>query len=90
MTETSSMTTITAPSRSPLEDPLTVAAQQVAEAEERRDRQVRVVAALAEGTPARTYAEHVLQVMEKNLSISEGHQALIQNLLGDDHLDGAD
>lgn len=69
---------------SPVSHPLVAANQQLAEAEQRRDQQIRVVAGLVEGTEARTYAEHVLQVMERNILMSRAHQSLIQSLLQDE------
>lgn len=70
-----------------LDDPLAAADQQVAEAEQRHDRQRRLVTGLAEGTQARAYAEHVLGVMEQTLAMSRGHRAFIQHVLGRDLLD---
>lgn len=63
-----------------LDNSLTDADQHVAEAEQRRDRQIDAVVALPEGTQARVYAEHVLDVMERNLSITRAHQSLVQHL----------
>ncbi|WP_447679853.1 hypothetical protein [Methylobacterium mesophilicum] len=63
-------------------DPLLQAGQQVAEAEERRERQMRVLSGLAQGSPARIYAEHVLSEIERTIVLSRMHQELIQNLLG--------
>lgn len=78
------MMAMTLPARSPVDHPLIVADQQLAEAEQRRDQQIRIVAGLVEGTEARTYAEHVLQVMERNILMSRAHQSLIQSLLQDE------
>lgn len=78
------VTAMTSPSRSPVSHPLVAADQQLAEAERRRDQQIRVVAGLVKGTEARAYAEHVLQVMERNILMSRAHQALIQSLLQDE------
>jgi hypothetical protein len=63
-----------------LEDPLIFADQQIAEAEQRRERQALLVSKLAEGTQARTDAEHVLGEIEWTLSLSRMHRSLIQDL----------
>ena len=63
-------------------DPLFQAERQVAEAEERREEQMRILSGLAQGSPARIYAEHVLSEIERTIVLSRMHQELIQNLLG--------
>jgi len=65
-----------------LHDPLSQAGQQVTEAEERREQQMRVLSGLAQGSPARIYAEHVLSEIERTVVLSRMHLELIQNLLG--------
>jgi len=65
-----------------LHDPLFQAGRQVAEAEERRDKQIRVLSGLAQGSPARIYAEHVLSEIERSIVLSRMHQELIHHLLG--------
>ena len=65
-----------------LHDPLSQAGQQVAEAEERREQQMRVLSGLAQGSPARVYAEHVLCEIDRTIVLSRMHLELIQNLLG--------
>lgn len=62
-------------------DPLLQAERQVAEAEERREQQTRVLSRLAQGSPARTYAEHVLNEIDRTIVLSRIHHELIQNLL---------
>lgn len=64
-----------------LHDPLVQADRQIAEAEERREEQMRVLSRLAQGSPARIYAEHVLSEIERTIVLSRMHQELIQNLL---------
>ena len=68
-----------------LYDPLLQAGRQVAEAEERREEQMRVLSGLAQGSPARAYAEHVLGEIDRTIVLSRMHQELIQNLLDDHH-----
>lgn len=68
-----------------LYDPLLQAGRQVAEAEERREQQMLIVSGLAQGSPARAYAEHVLGEIDRTIVLSRMHQELIQNLLGDQH-----
>ena len=65
-----------------LHDPLVQAERQVAEAEERREQQMCVLSGLAQGSPARIYAEHVLSEIERSIVLGRMHQELIQNLLG--------
>ena len=64
-----------------LHDPLFQAGRQVAEAEERREQQIRVLSALAQGSPARIYAEHVLSEIERTIALSCMNQELIESLL---------
>lgn len=73
--------------RSLPDDPLAIADQDVANAEERRDRQVRIISDLAEGTEARACAERILQIVEGNLALMRVHQSVIQQLIEDDLLD---
>ena len=68
-----------------LHDPLFQAGQQVAEAEERREQQMRIQSGLTQGSPARVYAEHVLSEVERTIVLSRMHQELIENLFGDQH-----
>ncbi|TXM96713.1 hypothetical protein FV242_33225 [Methylobacterium sp. WL64] len=63
-------------------DPLFQAGRQVAEAEERREQQMHILSRLAQGSPARIYAEHVLSEIERTIVLSRMHRELIQNLLG--------
>jgi hypothetical protein len=65
-----------------LHDPLFQAERQVAEAEERREQQMRVLSGFAQSSPARIYAEHVLSEIERSIALSRMHEELIQNLLG--------
>ncbi|GJE52120.1 hypothetical protein GOFOIKOB_5188 [Methylobacterium tardum] len=74
------MSVIFAITQSHLADPRADLDRQVAEAEERCERQGRFVFELGAGTSPRDYAEHVLRVMEQTLSISRANRALIQQL----------
>ena len=65
-----------------LHDPLLQAERQVAEAEERRDQQMRVLSRLPQGSPARAYAEHVLSEIDRTIVLTRMHHELIENLLG--------
>ncbi|MCJ2117253.1 hypothetical protein MKK65_11895 [Methylobacterium sp. J-001] len=76
------MTTTLSHSDALLHDPLLQAGRQVAEAEERREQQMRFLSGLAQGSPARIYAEHVLSEIERSIALSRMHEELIQNLLG--------
>ena len=64
-----------------LHDPLLQAERQVAEAEERRERQMHVLSRIPQGSPARAYAEHVLSEIDRTIVLSRMHHELIQNLL---------
>jgi hypothetical protein len=64
-----------------LHDPLLQAERQVAEAEERRERQMRVLSRLPQGSPAQAYAEHVLSEIDRTIVLSRMHHELIQTLL---------
>ncbi|WP_147898151.1 hypothetical protein [Methylobacterium sp. WL7] len=75
------MTAMLSRSNEILHDPLFQAGRQVAEAEERREQQIRVLSALAQGSPARIYAEHVLSEIERTIALSRMNQELIESLL---------
>jgi hypothetical protein len=64
-----------------LHDPLLQAEQQLAEAEERREQQMRALSRFPQGSPARAYAEHVLSEIDRTIVLSRMHHELIQNLL---------
>ncbi|TXN76578.1 hypothetical protein FV228_00030 [Methylobacterium sp. WL18] len=66
-----------------LHDPLFQAVLQVAEAEERREQQMRILSGLAQGSPARVYAEHVLSEIDRTIVLSRMHQELIESLLAE-------
>lgn len=65
-----------------LNDPLVQAQEQVAEAEKRREQQVRFLANIAEGTDARAFAEHTLNEIERTIVLGRMHLELIRHLLG--------
>jgi hypothetical protein len=65
----------------PLNDPLVQAQEQVAEAEKRREQQVRSLADIAEGTDARAFAEHILSEIERTIVLSRMHLELMRHLL---------
>ena len=62
-------------------NPLFQAGRQVTEAEERRERQLRILSGLAQGSPARIYAEHILSEIDRTIVLSRMHQELIESLL---------
>jgi hypothetical protein len=76
-----SVTSMLSRSDALLHDPLFEAGRQVVEAEERREQQMRVLSRLAQSSPARVYAEHVLSEIERTIVLSRMHQELIQGLL---------
>lgn len=75
------MTAMLSRSDALLHDPLLQAERQLAEAEERRDQQMRVLSRLPQGSPARAYAEHVLSEIDRTIMLSRMHHELIRNLL---------
>jgi hypothetical protein len=66
-----------------LHDPLFQAGRRVAKAEERREQQMRILSGLAQGSPARIYAEYVLSEIDRTIVLSRMHQELIEGLLAD-------
>ena len=60
---------------------LTQAEQDLAEAEQRRDHQARVVYNLLEGTDTRAFAEKTLREIERTISFIRVHRELIEHIL---------
>lgn len=76
------MTAAPVPTSSLLDDALADADQQISETERRRERQVRLLHELNQGTQARACAERLLWEIEWTLSLNHTHRTLIQDLLG--------
>ncbi|GJE14622.1 hypothetical protein [Methylobacterium longum] len=69
------------PSEAHLQDLLAQAEQDLAEAEQRREHQARVVSDLLAGTEARTYAEGVLREIDRTIAFIRANRELIKHIL---------
>jgi hypothetical protein len=70
------------PSDEHLRGLLAQAEQDLAEADQRRGHQARVVASHPEGTEARAAAEKVLREIDGTIAFISANRELIQNILG--------
>ncbi|MCJ2116563.1 hypothetical protein MKK65_08215 [Methylobacterium sp. J-001] len=73
-----SQTTLTQPLQ---DDPLAEVDRHVAEVQQRREDQLRLIARLAKDSPVRTGAQHLLMEIERSLSLCQAHRMLIQHLV---------